>query len=140
MRAPSVDTTQNSVITHPLFANDPHAQQQNGYGDVSNSGYPYMTPQIPTMQHQPIPAANDIFQPQFQANVNQSSPQSFQTNYQQNVPQQQMSPPPPVLEVPKAKAPIPEEYVYMQTVFNELKTQCINAATNPVSFSDKIFL
>lgn len=35
-------------------------------------------------------------------------------------------------EVPKEKPPLPEEYIYMQTVLEELKTQCINAATDPV--------
>lgn len=128
-----MDTTQNNIITHPLFGSDPHAQHQNGYAEPPNQGYQYLTPQIPTMQpHQPIPSATDIYQPQFQTHaVQPSSQQPLQTNYQQNVPQQPMSPP-PVPEVPKAKAPIPEEYVYMQTVFNELKTQCASAATNPV--------
>lgn len=33
---------------------------------------------------------------------------------------------------PQPKAPLPEEYVYLQTVFNELRQQCSNAAANPV--------
>lgn len=41
----------------------------------------------------------------------------------------------PTPEPPKPKAPIPEEHIYLQTVLNELRTQCVNAAANPVSFS-----
>ncbi|XP_052862438.1 protein transport protein Sec31A [Anopheles cruzii] len=36
-----------------------------------------------------------------------------------------------VPEPPKAKAPLPEQYVFMQTVFEELKRQCVEAAGNP---------
>lgn len=42
---------------------------------------------------------------------------------------------PPTPEPVKQKLPIPEEYMYMQTVFNELRVECINSAVNPVSFS-----
>lgn len=35
-------------------------------------------------------------------------------------------------EPPKPKAPLPEEFIYLQTVLEELRTQCIQTATNPV--------
>lgn len=69
---------------------------------------------------------------------------NFQTNA---IPQTQHTPlqaqpqpqaPPaaaPTPEPVKQKLPIPEEYMYMQTVFNELRVQCINSAVNPVRFS-----
>lgn len=58
-------------------------------------------------------------------------PQSYLPQQQQ----QQVQPPPrqtPTPEPPKPKQPLPEEYMYLQTVFNELRTQCINNASNPV--------
>lgn len=36
-------------------------------------------------------------------------------------------------EPPKSKGPVPEEHMYLQTVFDELKNQCSCAANNPVS-------
>lgn len=54
--------------------------------------------------------------------------------------QQQQQPPPPstgpvatakAVEPPKPKGPIPEEHMYLQTVFDELRSRCYNTATNP---------
>lgn len=45
----------------------------------------------------------------------------------QHVPQQ------PKQEVVKEKPPLPEEYIYLQTVLEELKTQCLNVAQDAVS-------
>ena len=68
--------------------------------------------------------------------------QGIQNQYQQ---QQFMNPPasmgttqnptpePAAPPTPQPKAPLPEEFVYLQTVFNELRQQCSNAAQNPVS-------
>lgn len=36
-------------------------------------------------------------------------------------------------EPPKEKPPLPEEYIYLETVLEELKTNCLNAANDPVS-------
>lgn len=60
-------------------------------------------------------------------------PQSIQTQPFATQPPLQ-SPPrqTPTPELPKPKPPLPEEYVYLQTVFNELRIACINAAANPV--------
>lgn len=50
------------------------------------------------------------------------------------------SPAPPTINnnsantiVPKTKPPLPEEYSYLHTVLEELKTQCLNKTTDPVS-------
>lgn len=83
------------------------------------------TPSQPqTFQSQPPP--NQQFQPQ-QVNF-QTQPIQNQNQYQQSQQQQPLATPEP----PKQKAPLPEEFVYMQTVFNELRQQCVNAASNPV--------
>lgn len=77
---------------------------------------------------QPNPPPNQQFQPQ-------------QVNFQTQPIQNQNQPPQPqhqsraTPEPPKQKLPLPEEFVYMQTVFNELRQQCVNAASNPVSHS-----
>lgn len=36
-------------------------------------------------------------------------------------------------EPPKSKGPVPEEHMYLQTVFDELRNQCTCAANNPVN-------
>lgn len=76
--------------------------------------------------------ANVGHQPTFQTQFNTMQPQSFglpqSTMGEQPAPTARIASPEP----PKVKAPIPEEYVYLQTVLNELKTQCSNTATNPV--------
>lgn len=56
--------------------------------------------------------------------------QQFATHQEQQ-PQRSNPTPEPI----KQKAPLPEEYMYLQTVFNELRNQCGNTATNPVGFS-----
>lgn len=146
-RAPSIDATHNNVITCPLSGGQPATQNfgQNGYTEQHAPPTSYQgtvfTPQqnpthIPSMAQQQIggPAGN---QPTFQTQLPQAQ---FNTMPTQSFGQQ----PPSTMadqtttrvatpELPKAKAPIPEEYVYLQTVLNELKIQCINTATNPVS-------
>lgn len=149
-RASSVDASHNNVITCPLSGGQPSAQNygQNGYADynappTSYQGTVFTPPQnpsiIPTMAPQQIGGLNAGHQPTFQTQL----PSQPQFNTMQS---QSYGGPPSSLPdqtaanvtriaspEPKAKAPIPEEYVYLQTVFNELKTQCINTATNPVS-------
>lgn len=86
----------------------------------------YMTPNT---QQQAPPAPNASFQQShFQT---QPLAQQYQ-GQQQAAPQLQRQAPTP--EPPKPKQPLPEEYVYLQTVFNELRIQCINTASNPVSY------
>lgn len=89
-------------------------QQQPQYGQ-------YMQPQQMGQQQM---SANNQFQPQ-QAFMN---PPAAMGNTQNPTPE------PAAAQIPpQPKAPLPEEYVYMQTVFNELRQQCSNAANNPVS-------
>jgi protein transport protein SEC31 len=59
-----------------------------------------------------------------------------QQQQQQQQPQQQYVPPvtpAKVAEPHKPKGPIPEEHMYLQTVFEELRNRCACTATNPVS-------
>lgn len=50
-------------------------------------------------------------------------------------PQQAAQPPAPlakIAEPPRPKPPLPEEHMYLQTVFEELRSRCTCAANNPV--------
>lgn len=119
-----------------MFAVDPN-QNQNGYGDISSGQFiaspnaPYqgsfMTPQLPQQQqssHQLPPASFPSQTQTFQTQLPNAQPQQFTQSQQQ----------PTVANEPAIqKPPLPEEYIYLQTVFNELRTQCSNATANPVS-------
>lgn len=48
---------------------------------------------------------------------------------EQPAPVQEQRQPEPV----KEKPPLPEEYIYLQTVLEELKKQCLSATNDPVS-------
>lgn len=77
-----------------------------------------------------------IFNPAPQNNNNAYPGQmNFQTQaVSQPIQQHQPAPPPPVhAEVAKEKPPLPEEYIYLQTVLEELKSHCLNAAQDAVS-------
>lgn len=130
---------------HPLFGaaeqypgSDQMYQQQN-YGGQQ---FAPMPTQVPPPMNQATPAPTGFYQPQQQQpeqqqqQVNYQNFQTFPVQQQQQMqmqPQQAMSPPPPVQSPPKQKLPLPEEFIYLQTVLEELKTQCIKAASNPVS-------
>lgn len=132
---------------------DPNAQQQP-YAAPPSMMTPMQPPQSlgmnsglgsapPPMHFQPqaVPnQPNTIPQQQYQFQQPQQpfQPQGLPPMHPQQQQQQQQPPKPQTPEPPKPKAPLPEEYVYMQTVFNELKLQCSNAAANPVSFLDYI--
>lgn len=64
----------------------------------------------------------------------QPSPARFQPAVQPT-----FQPAPPMQNTPSAvpetkpKGPVPEEHMYLQTVFEELRNQCTCAANNPVS-------
>lgn len=116
------------------------SQNQNGYNDIpggqfvtSPNAHPYqgsfMTPQLPQTQHQPTGSfPQQTYQTQL-PNAQQPPQQFAQPPVQQQ--HQTVAAPEPV----KQKPPLPEEYIYMQTVFNELRTQCSNATANPVSLN-----
>lgn len=125
---------------------DPNAQQQSYAAPPSmmtpiqpqpsfgmNAG-PGAAPPPMHFQPQAVPnQSNNIQQQQYQFQQPQQpfQPQGMPPMHPQQQ-QQQQPPKPQTPEPPKPKAPLPEEYVYMQTVFNELKLQCSNAAANPV--------
>lgn len=69
---------------------------------------------------------NQQYQPQQQTGF--MNPPAAMGNTQTPTPEPAAAPLPP-----QPKAPLPEEFVYLQTVFNELRQQCSNAAMNPVS-------
>lgn len=86
---------------------------------------PFQPPQQQQQPQQYQPQQQQIYQPvqpqQQQFNNNHSS-------YMAGAPQQTLQTAAaarqPTPEPPRAKQPLPEEYVYMQTVFNELRQQC----------------
>lgn len=87
---------------------------------INQTGY-YQQPQQPQQQMQDTSNV-----------INYQNFNNFAGAPQQISQQDAQSPPPTVHEV-KEKAPLPEEFIYLQTVLEELKTQCISRATNPVS-------
>lgn len=142
MAAPQPVESTTNIITHPLFATDPNQNQnlnqnQNGYNDASVPQHGFAYGNAPPN----VPYQGTFMNPN-QQQMGMSSPnapqqlgQTFQTtlpNAQppQGVPQ---SRPEPTPELIKQKSPLPEEYIYLQTVFNELRTHCAQTASNPVS-------
>lgn len=142
---------------HPLFGSaDPnlypgssqlYQQQQPNYGGQQFAPMPVEAQQMPPSGLYSPPSGHysppsGQYSPPEQHQAATANPtinyQNFQTftaqqhqQQQQQMSRQTMSPPAP--EPPKQKPPLPEEFIYLQTVLEELKTQCINAAGNPVS-------
>lgn len=77
-----------------------------------------------------------IFNPAPQNNNQYPGQMNFQTQaVSQSIQQHQQAPAPVVKpEVAKEKPPLPEQYIYLQTVLEELKSQCVNVAQDAVSF------
>ncbi|XP_055372912.1 protein transport protein Sec31A isoform X2 [Condylostylus longicornis] len=137
------DAQKMAPITHPIFgAVD---SNQNGYMDPNiqqNSNTAFSNIQPPPLAGSQIYNPNPV-QPQqyldnqsnFRPNINQMNfktqaisqgfQQQSQALSQQNLQQMQTK-----QEPPKQKAPLPEEYIYMQTVLEELKNQCMNVAAD----------
>ncbi|XP_062716426.1 protein transport protein Sec31A isoform X4 [Aedes albopictus] len=152
---PKPEVAPVAPITAPLPGGFP-TQPQNGYPDP-NSNYmpgqylPTATPGMPPQQPTIFNPAMAGTQPHQQTTTGALNYQNFQQNlpYQQQQQQQQQQQPganfnanfqqrtipqpapPTVPEPPKQKPPLPEEYIYLQTVFEELKKSCIAAAANP---------
>ncbi|XP_053680316.1 protein transport protein Sec31A [Anopheles nili] len=150
------ESTAMAPITSPLPAG---LAPTNGYPDpnsnyMQGTGQPgYVAPQPtvynPAMGGQQLPPqTNTINYQNFQSTISyqppagaavpghMGAPQQGGMYYQGQTPGQQMDgPQQPVqsaaAEPPKTKPPLPEQFVFMQTVFEELKKQCVAAAGNP---------
>lgn len=119
----------NSMISNPM-------QGAGDYMTPNNNG---VMPGQPPLQNAFQPMAMNYQHQMANQNVNNN-------NLQQNMPptwntgitgaQQQQAQPATVnsakVEAVKTKPPLPEEYSYLHTVLEELKTQCLNKATDPV--------
>ncbi|KAH8277557.1 hypothetical protein KR018_000691 [Drosophila ironensis] len=140
----------SAAILHPLFPVDPN-QNQNGYMDPNQyqnappSGgalNTYYSPAAFNNNAQQLQQQQPYFQPQQQSlnvqqpgNLSQGAPmqQNWQGGQQtigyteQPAPIQQQRVPEP----PKEKPPLPEEYIYLQTVLEELKNRCLSATNDP---------
>ncbi|KAK7872942.1 hypothetical protein R5R35_004256 [Gryllus longicercus] len=118
---PKAEYQPQAPITHPIFGAVPaEAAPPVGpnMGMPMNGGYSDQSAAYSNLQQQ---------QQIHQYNQQQQPLQQHQ--------QQQQQPPQhsPVVkaEPAKPKGPVPEEHMYLQTVFNELRDRCMNAATNP---------
>lgn len=124
--------SQPPTMMNPMQPTNGFHDQNVGYGQGNVIGGGQQIPQTyqpfvpqPTQAMPaaaPIPAAAVNQQP-FMHNAFQPQPVATQ-----NQPTISRTP-----EPPKQKAPLPEEFIYLQTVLEELRTQCISAANNPVS-------
>ncbi|XP_069705559.1 protein transport protein Sec31A isoform X3 [Periplaneta americana] len=114
---PKADYTPPNPITHPLYGAveqvtaPPNAMQNM----AMNGGYVDPIVGTPYQPHQ-----HQGYMPQ----------QQHQQQQQQQQPQPPVAPA-KVAEPPKPKGPIPEEHMYLQTVFEELRNRCTCAASNP---------
>nr|CAD7198534.1 unnamed protein product [Timema douglasi] len=116
---PKADYSGLNPITHPLYGSVPAEQVPGNIPNVAmNGGYADPGQQQQQQQYSQYP-----------------SPPLPQQNYHQQQQQQQVAASPApvarVAEPPKPKAPIPEEFMYLQTVFEELRNRCTCSATNP---------
>jgi protein transport protein SEC31 len=140
---PKKEVTAAAPIMHPIFGAAEPQQQQYPNDQMYQQQQQFGAQPFSPLQNQVPPPMNNaaptgFYQPQQQAPMQQQQQQVNYQNFQnfpgqQQQPQQTMSPPPPVQSPPKQKMPLPEEFIYMQTVLEELKTQCIAAAGNPVA-------
>uniref|UniRef100_A0A336KN30 Protein transport protein Sec31A n=1 Tax=Culicoides sonorensis TaxID=179676 RepID=A0A336KN30_CULSO len=130
---PKTEVGAVAPITHPLFGVDPNQQaggQQNGYSQEPQMNYGMQNPMQPYPSQVQFPQTFPNVQQNF-SNVQPTFPNAQQQQQQQQ--QQPQVQQPVVAEPPKPKAPLPEEFIYLQTVFEELRNLCINAASNPQS-------
>ncbi|KMY92359.1 protein transport protein Sec31A isoform X2 [Drosophila simulans] len=136
----------SAAIFHPLFPVDPN-QNQNGYVDPSQYQHAAPPGGVPNTYYNPAAFNNNpqqqqqhqqsYLQPQQPASGIPSQGGLQQQNWQgqqqtigyteQPAPIQQQRQPAP----PKEKPPLPEEYIYLQTVLEELKNRCLGATNDP---------
>lgn len=88
----------------------------------------YNNPSQQNNNQQPIPNRMN-----FQTSAIQQQPQQWNLNQNADAYNKQTQPMVKQQEIPKEKPPLPEEFIYMQTVFEELKNQCSGLQTDPVS-------
>ncbi|ALC40647.1 sec31 [Drosophila busckii] len=133
-----------AAIMHPIFGADPN-QNQNTYMDpnqyqqnlppaagnnayynpqANNNAPAFAPPQQQQMNFQPSALPNQAQQTQFWSGQQQNQTYGYT---EQPAPIQEQRQPEP----PKEKPPLPEEYIYMQTVLDELKNQCLNSTNDP---------
>ncbi|EDV98408.1 protein transport protein Sec31A [Drosophila grimshawi] len=131
----------SAAILHPLYGVDPN-QNPNSYMDPNQ--YQSVPPVAAASYYNPAANNNPQGFPQQQQQMNfqqqqqQQQPQQYWPGQQQQ-PQQtfgyteqpatiqeQRKP-----EPPKEKPPLPEEYIYLQTVLEELKNQCLSSTNDP---------
>ncbi|KAK9727541.1 hypothetical protein QE152_g19107 [Popillia japonica] len=136
---PKSEVASQDPITHPIYgaAPVPITTPNSMYGN------PGGIPNQPAMYGQPLnqnnfgnyqptmPPPGDMYNPAA-FNTQAINPNAFATNavnsnlnHQQNV-MGTVERPQPI-----QKAPIPEEHIHMQTVFDELRSRCSGAANNP---------
>jgi len=119
--APPTGSVPNSYYNPAAFNNNPQQQQQS-----------YLQPQQQQLNLQPSSIPN-------QGGPQQQNWQGQQQTLgytEQPAPIQQQRQPEP----PKEKPPLPEEYIYLQTVLEELKNRCLGATNDPVSKGTNAFL
>ncbi|XP_070494384.1 protein transport protein Sec31A isoform X2 [Chironomus tepperi] len=131
-QVPPANNMMNPAMLNPAMPGQNQYDQSYGTSQPPTQMQPAAPMNImnPTNFYQP----QQQQQPQMQDNSNMINYQNFNSFVgapQQQQQQQEMPVKPPVQEVVKEKPPLPEEFIYLQTVLEELKTQCINRATNP---------
>ncbi|XP_064536241.1 protein transport protein Sec31A isoform X2 [Drosophila montana] len=138
---PTAESTAAPIL-HPLYGVDPN-QNQNSLMDPNQ--YQGAPPPGPTSFYNQTANNNpQAFPPQQQQQQINFQPTAVPNQQQQQhwpgQPQQQSfgytEQPAPIQEQrqpepPKEKPPLPEEYIYLQTVLEELKNQCLSATNDP---------
>ncbi|XP_021915542.1 protein transport protein Sec31A isoform X3 [Zootermopsis nevadensis] len=122
-KKPKADSLPQNPITHPL------------YGAVPQESAPPMVQNMAVNGGYVDPLVGAPYQPQQSYLQHQAYPQQQQQQQQQ----QHLSPvaPAKVAEPPKPKGPIPEEHMYLQTVFEELRNRC-SCTTNSAQLKRKL--
>lgn len=99
----------------------PPAAGNTGYYNPAANNNPQAFPPQQQFQTSAVPNQQQQYWP------GQTQQQSFGYAEQPAPVSEQRQP-----EPPKEKPPLPEEYIYLQTVLEELKNQCLAATNDPV--------
>ncbi|XP_063895129.1 protein transport protein Sec31A isoform X2 [Helicoverpa armigera] len=107
---PKQEVTAQAPITHPLFGVEPpqHVPLAGQYNQQYPQQYGQQYGQYPNQ-----------YQDQYQANMAPAYPQKTE------------SPAPVEPAAPVQKGPLPDQHVVLQNVFDALRAECSNRATNP---------